>query len=234
MRNLIFICMGLVLLFVFFGRLNRDSSADVNIYSIVISNASSRYWNHYAKDELDRLSYEERVLVYEFMEKYHMKYIEHYDGPITFGDAIFYQKLTDGIADDGSKDIAIENAIKIKDDEINRLRSQLINLQRLHELALENISKQASMPVTQSNINAQITERPASGNNTIPQSSVRVDRDAVYRRYGVFELEEQLRKSQSLDRQDPQWRLYQTDSPHTQEIRRLLLEARQAADNSMR
>ena len=158
------------------------------------------------------------MLVYKFMTEYHSVYFNTYQGEITFGDAIFYQRLTGGIPVQQSKEQALLETIERQKEEIDNLR-------------LQNENYQAA--ISDQRLNQSTATFPQVRN--LPQKELKVvDKTAVYRTYGVYALEEQLKKSQALDRQDPEWKNYQTDSPHTQKIRRLLLEAREAADRSMR
>ena len=233
MKLVLVVLLGIFGLFYVIGQENKIDLTEEDLHDTVIERATSRYWDSDVKDQLDRLIYEERTLVYEFMEEYHDVYIDYYQGEITFGDAIFYQKLTSDLPVQQSKELALRDTVQKQSEIIESLKAQSEHYQKAYENALR--AQTSDQPRT---IFLQPNTNPAPSHTSQREEASpvakKIDKKAVYRSYGVYELEEQLRRSRALDRQDPKWDMYQTDSPHTQEIRRMLLEAREAADRSMR
>lgn len=233
MKIVLAVISGILVLFYFVGQGSKVNLSQEQIRDTTIERATSRYWDSDIEDELAMLTYEDRTLVYEFMAAYHNNYVDFYQGKITFRDAIFYQKLTGNIPIQDSRVLALDNTIQKQYKEIEALKAE----KNYYRQAYENAKKaqQVSQPqVVFVQPNNELTNSSKLYQDKATPKPKRIDKESVYRNYGVYDLEEQLRRARLLDLQDPKWKLYQTDSPRTQEIRRLLLEAREAADRSMR
>lgn len=224
MRLIAVIILLLVGMFFLFEHGGSDVE-NKDIYNSLIVSPTSRYWDTDIKEELNSLTYEDRALVYEFMKQYHKLYINYYRGPIKLGDAIFYQKLTGNIPIQKSAEISLMDDVREKDSLIASLKSENEYYRREYEAAVRKIS---STQTPSSSVQSRITP----SRDQVSSANI-IDKESVYRKYGVYELEKQLKAAQALDRKDPDWAKYQTDSPHTERIRRLLMEAREAADRSM-
>ncbi|OJS99953.1 hypothetical protein [Marinobacter nauticus] len=233
MKLVLAVVLGTLGLFAFIGQANKIDLSRDGLHNTVIERAKSRYWDSDLEDVLAMLTYEERTLVYEFMKEYHSVYVDYYQGEITIGDAIFYQKLTGKLPVQQSKELALNDIIRKQLEEIESLKAQSKHYQIAYENAL-NAQAPSQPQVIFIPTNTDQKNSTVMGRDETPPTAKKHDKTSVYRSYGVYELEEQLRRARLLDRQDPKWSEYQTDSPRTQEVRLMLLEAREAADRSMR
>src|SRR5690554_4340197 len=194
MKIVLVVISGVLALFYFVGQGNKVNLSQQQIHNTIIERATSRYWDSDIEDELAMLTYEDRTLVYTFMETYHSNYVDFYQGTITFGDAIFYQKLTGNTPVQDSKTLALDDIIQKQYEEIESLKTEKNYYQQAYENAKKD--QQASPPkVVFVQPKNDLTDSRKPYRDEVTPKPKKIDKTSIYRNYGVYELEAQLKRA---------------------------------------
>lgn len=196
----------------------------INPIDIVLPEYPSRYWELEMEETISKLQPAEKELLIKFVNR-HIKLeptIDQIPIPkgITLKQAIFTQKLIDA------------ESAKLK-QEIDGLKAQIQKQQE--EIYVSKEMELKYKNALSSSMNGQNTSFSKHSGDTELKNRNQNNQalQEAYLRYGVSELETQLKVSMQKDRQDKRWDQFQSDSQTTQEIRDRLLAARLAAERSM-